>query len=144
MSVLKPLWVCPRCGHAFASTNLSHSCGVYELDHHFRGSRAAQRPLFDALARTIESLGPVIIEPQKTRIVFTVRVRFAGVTVRAKSLDFHMWLGRAVEHPDLHIEVYGKAYVHRMKLTDATQLDAKIVDLLKEAYAIGNQEHRTK
>jgi hypothetical protein len=42
-----PLWTCPKCGHAFVSPNLWHSCGRYELDDHFRGRPPGLRRLFD-------------------------------------------------------------------------------------------------
>jgi hypothetical protein len=142
---LPPLWVCPRCGHALATRNLAHSCGRYDLEHHFAGRPPEVRELFDRLRHTIEGIGEVTVEPQKTRIVFTVRVRFAGVIVRASGLDVHFWLTRRVESPRYRIEsYYPTAHVHRFKLVAAEQLDEPLNELLREAYAVGCQEHRSK
>lgn len=74
----RPLWQCPRCGHAFVTRNLWHSCGNYTLEHHFRDKPVFVRELFDLLVETVRGFGPFKIELQKTRIVFQVRVRFAG------------------------------------------------------------------
>jgi hypothetical protein len=81
---LPPLWVCPRCGHQLAGRNMWHSCGNYDLEHHFEKRPPLVRDLFDRLRAVIEEIGPVTVEPQKTRIVFLVRVRFAGVTDQAQ------------------------------------------------------------
>jgi hypothetical protein len=134
--------VCPRCGHAFVTRNLWHSCGQYDLEHHFEDRSPALRALFDRLRQTIESFGPVITEPQKTRIVFTVRVRFAGVIVRARSLHTHFWLTRPIEDGRFKIESFGpKVFVHSLHLTDPEQIDDTLVALLREAYGVGQQEH---
>jgi ribosomal protein L32 len=139
---LPPLWICPRCGHALAGRNMSHSCGNYDLAHHFAKRPAAVRQVFDQLRALIEDLGPVTVEPQKTRIVFLVRVRFAGVIVQSSGLNTHFWLTRPVQDPRFKIEEYGPTtFVHRFKLSQPTQLDAQLKSLLQEAYAVGCQEH---
>ena len=49
---LPPLWKCPKCGAKFKT--------------------------FQKFKRMEESCGPATMIPQKTRVVFMVRMRFAG------------------------------------------------------------------
>ena len=139
---LPPLWVCPRCGHQLAGRNMWHSCGIYDLEHHFEKRPPKVRDLFDGLRAFIEDLGPVTVEPQKTRIVFLVRVRFAGVIVQSSGLKTHFWLTRPVEDQRFRIDQYApNTFVHNFKLTEPGQLDRQLKTLLREAYAVGRQEH---
>ncbi len=142
-----PLWTCPKCGHKFVTRNLWHSCSNYPLDYHFANKEAQVRDLFDRWLNFVETHGgPVVVIPQKTRICFMVRVRFAGAVTRKRWVECSMWLKRRVEWPLFHrIETllpYG--YFHYFKLSDPAQLPAQLNDelavLVREAYAIGCQE----
>jgi hypothetical protein len=123
---------------------MSHSCAVYTLDHHFEGKDPAVRALFDGYAASVERCGPFDVVSQKTRIVFMVRVRFAGVMVRNYGLQSHIWLKRRTEHP-----LFTKTehflrndYVYTFKLTSMEQLDDdSFFDLMREAYDVGCQKH---
>jgi hypothetical protein len=120
-----------------------HSCGQYDLEHHFEKRPAQVRDLFDRLREVIEEIGPVIVEPQKTRIVFLVRVRFAGVIVQSSGLKTHFWLTKPFKDPRFRIEQYTPTtFVHSFKLTEPGQLDRRLKTLLRQAYKVGCQEHR--
>lgn len=84
---VKPLWTCPRCGHHFVTANLWHSCGRYELGPHLAGRDPSVRRTSDRLVELAQACGPVTVYPQKTRIVFMVRVRFGGVTTARRWLN---------------------------------------------------------
>ena len=143
MKSLPPLWICPRCGHALAGRNMWHSCGQYDLEYHFAKRLPLVRQLFDQLKAFIEDIGPVTVEPQKTRIVFLVRVRFAGVIVQSSGLKTHFWLTRPVRDERFKIEQYSPTtFVHVFRLSQASQLNQQLKSLLREAYAVGCQEHR--
>jgi len=143
--VVKPLWTCPKCGHRFVTRNLWHSCGRYELDPHFTASSPQVRATFDRLVQAASACGPLTVYPQKTRIVFMVRVRFGGVITRKRWLLFSLWLTRRVEHPRLHrVDVYGPRTIgHQFQLDDPEQVDRRLRSLICEAYAVGRQEHLT-
>ena len=79
-----PLWTCGRCNRTFANRNQSHSCGRYDLEHHFRGKPAEVRLVFEAFVAAVQALGPVEVLPEKTRIAFHVRTSFAQVTPRRR------------------------------------------------------------
>jgi hypothetical protein len=139
----RPLWQCPRCGHEFVTKNLWHSCGNYTLEHHFRGKPAFVRELFDLLVETVRGFGPFKIEPQKTRIVFQVRVRFAGGHPLKSGFRGALWLTRPQPGPpvDRIEKVMERCYVHSFLLRRPEDITPSLVRRLGQAYRIGRQEH---
>jgi len=137
----KPLWRCPKCGHRFVTANIWHSCGRYPLADHFRDKPATLRKTFDCYVKAARRNGPVTVYAQKTRIVMQGRVRFAGAVVRKDWLDATMWLKRPVSHPKLvRTESFGGlGYGHHFRLSAPEDVDPSLVELLGEAYAVGQQ-----
>ena len=72
-----------------------------------------------------------------------VRVRFAGAVPKKRWLDVGLWLTRRVEDPRFHrIEtITPNVHVHVLRITDADHLDDQVAEWVKEAYAVGRQEH---
>jgi hypothetical protein len=138
----RPLWRCPRCGHEFVGRNMSHSCGVYDLDHHFARRPPAVRALFDRLVKATRSIGPFKVECQKTRIVLQVRVRFAALVPLRKGLRGHLWLTRAVPGPPVvRIEaLLPGCHLHHFLLKGREDVEA-LRARLREAYRVGEQRH---
>lgn len=138
-----PLWKCLKCGHKFVTRNLWHSCSRYPLSHHFKDKESIVRELFDKYHEVIESFGPVTVIPQKTRIVFQVRVRFAGAVARKHWLEGALWLKRPAEHPFFFrtekLNAHDHIYSFRLRRL-ADLKDGKLVALLREAYKVGCQE----
>jgi len=138
----KPLWICPKCGAPLVTRNMSHSCGAWSLDHHFKG-RPKARELFDRYLSAALASGPVTVVPQKTRICFMTRVRFAGCTVRKDYLRATMWLTRRV-HSKRFVRIESlapKCYIHHFVIREASDLDKEVLSLLREARRVGDQEH---
>jgi hypothetical protein len=141
---MKPaLWHCKNCGRDFANRNQSHACGRHELTDHFREKSPEIRALFDAVVAAIESVGPVRILPEKTRIAFQVRMSFAQVTPRRRWLDGHVVLARRLESPRfIRVETISpRNHVHVFRLTQVSDIDAEFLRWIREAYAVGNQDH---
>ena len=117
-----------------------HSCGHYRLANHFDGKPAILRETFERYVAAA-TFGAVTVYAQKTRIVMQGRVRFAGAVVRKKWLDASMWLKRRVSHPRLvRVESFGDiGYGHHFRLSQPEDVDQAMIDLLGEAYAIGQQ-----
>lgn len=140
----EPLWVCPRCGHSFVTANLSHSCTTVSLDAHFADKDPQVQAVFDRLMEVIQSFGPVEVYAQKTRIVFTVRVRFVAARPHKHWLDGHIWLKRRADDPHFYkIELLPPSnYIHNFRLTDSEQIDDGFIELLRESYRVGRQEIR--
>ena len=139
----RPLWQCTVCGRAFANANQSHACGRYELEPHFAGKALHVRATFDAFVAAIASMGPAIVLPEKTRIAFQVRMSFAAVMPRREWLDGHLVLARRAEHPRFRaVQVISpRNVVHQFRLHDPAEIDPSFGELLREAYAVGDQKH---
>ena len=138
----KSLWRCPKCGHKFVTRNLWHSCSRHTLREHFHGKPAALRRLFNEWLAFVRRCGPVTVYAQKTRIVFMVRVRFAGAVMRKSYVRCGFWLKRRVESPrfDRIEQITKRDHVYTFRLTDPGQLDEELAIWAHEAYAIGCQE----
>jgi hypothetical protein len=102
------------------------------------------RETFNEYVAAARRYGPVTVYAQKTRIVMQGRVRFAGAVVRKDWIDAAMWLKRPADHPRLvRTESFGDlGYGHHFRLSQPADVDASLVKLLGEAYAIGQQKSR--
>ena len=120
-----------------------HSCSTFSLDDHFADKDPVVRQVFDAFLGLVQSCGPVTVIPQKTRIALQVRVRFAGGVARKKAFNAALWLTRRAEHPRLRrVEPFGpSSYGLHFRLTSPDDLDDAFAGLVREAYAVGCQEH---
>lgn len=124
------------------TANIWHSCGHYRLADHFKDKPKARRETFDRYVEAARIHGPVTVYAQKTRIVMQGRVRFAGAVVRKNWIDAGMWLRRRITHPQLvRTESFGGlGFGHHFRLYSPEDVDEGLVELLREAYAIGQQE----
>jgi len=120
-----------------------HSCGRYRIADHFQGKDPAVRKLYQRFKAMVQRTGPVTVYAQKTRIVFQNRGRFASLQVRKKWLDVGLWLKRRREHSRLYkIEFYPPSdYVHRLRLSDPSELDRDLTSFIREACRVGRQDY---
>jgi hypothetical protein len=137
------LWQCLECGEQFVTKNMWHSCGTFALEPLFARYQPHVRDLFDHFVVMVQSIGPVTIIPQKTRISFQVRVRFVSIYPRKSHLRIGFWFPERHNHPRfIKIEQYGKrAYGHDLRLSSLDELDNQLLDWLRLAYAVGEQQH---
>lgn len=140
---LKPLWTCPKCGAKFVTKNMWHSCARYSLDDLFARSEANVRKLYEKLVKIVKQVGPVIIVPQKTRIVFQVRVRFLGAMPRKKYLWVSIALPRRLKSPRFSkiVKYASNWFGHEIWITSANQFDTEFKNWIKESYKVGEQEY---
>jgi hypothetical protein len=138
----KPLWPCPACGRGFANANQTHACGRYGLDGHFSGKPPLVREIYDAFLTMLETIGPVTVLPEKTRIAFQTRMSFAQLTVRRHWVLGHFVLARRAENPlFIKVETFSpRNHVHHFRLA-APEDVALLLGFAREAYAVGCQEH---
>ena len=135
----RPLWTCPRCGKAYVTRNMWHSCVVVSLELHFVG-RPRSRALYDSVLQVLEADGPVTVSVSKTRIELMTRARFAGVRVRRDWIWLSFWLKRQVESPRFdRVDSYGHDWVYQIRLRDESQLDDELHAWLREARTVGDQ-----
>jgi hypothetical protein len=137
------MWTCPRCGRDFANRNQTHACGEWTVDDHLRFASPEVANLFRRFAELVERCGPVTLAPTKTRIGFKVRMTFAAVSLRRDRLDAHVILARRLEDPRfVEIASFGpRSHQHRFQIASVDDLDAQVLGWLREAYAVGRQEH---
>jgi hypothetical protein len=102
--------------------------------------------VFRAWLGAARDCGPVTAYAQKTRIVFQVRVRFAGAVVHGTWLDGSLWLKRRADHPRLYrVENFGRlGYGHHFRLERVGDIDRALRSLMREAYAVGAQQDPTR
>jgi hypothetical protein len=139
----RALWTCPSCGRQFVTRNMNHSCSQHTLDEPFRGRPESIHRLFEVVRRTVEAIGPVTLVPYRDRVAFMVRVRFAGVKPANKWLDVEFWLTRRVESPRFRrIETLSPyTHLYTVRMAEASDVDGELASWLREAYAVGCQEH---
>ena len=138
-----PLWRCAVCGRRFANRNQSHACGRHRIADHFEGKPQKIRALYRQLLAAARENGPVIVNPEKTRIAFQVRMSFAAVSPKQHWIDGHFVLARRVEHPRFRkVETFSpRNHLHVFRLTDASEIDEEFRGWLRESYAVGEQRH---
>jgi hypothetical protein len=143
---LRPLWRCPECGEKFVTKNLWHSCGKHTLEELFARSEPQVLRLFKKFAKMVRACGPVRMIPQKTRVVFQVRVRFAGAYPRKSYFLAGFALPYRAEDPRfVKIENYAPHFQgHLFRVASEADLDSKVQRWLKESYRVGAQDFLTK
>jgi hypothetical protein len=139
----RPLWTCPRCGNQFVNKNGFHSCRCWSLDEAFKRRPALVRELFQDFREVIETCGPVRTVPYRDRVGFMVRVRFAGAVPKRDCLEISFWLPRRIASGRFHkVEtIYPNAHIHVLRIRQPEELDPEVVGWIKEAYAVGCQQH---
>jgi len=137
------LWRCPECGEQFTTRNQWHSCGRYELEPLFARSEPQVRLLYDRFAELVQECGPVTIIPQKSRVAFQVRMRFAAVTPQKECLLGHLILASPQETPCFEkVESFGpRSHRHVFRLRSEEQMGEEFRHWIREAYRVGRREH---
>jgi len=143
---LRPLWQCPKCGARLVTANMWHSCGNFSLEDLFAKSEPQVRPLFEKFAEFVRRCGPVTMIPQKTRVVFMDRVRFAAAYPRKDHFVCGFMLGRRISHPRVvKIEKLGPALRgHHVKICAVADLDETLLGWLRESYEFYGRQGRLK
>lgn len=139
----RPLWKCPKCGERFVTAHMWHSCGKQSLAALFVKCEPQVFRCFRKFARMVRACGPVRMIPQKTRIVFQVRVRYAGVYPRKSHLVCGFALPRRVNDSRFFkITPYAPHFIgHLFRVQSEKDLDGKVQRWLREAYGVGEQRY---
>lgn len=142
----KPLWHCPKCGHRFVTRNLWHSCGRFHVRDHLKGKSRQVARLYRRFAALVRKCGPVTISPNKTRIAFMVRMRFAGCRVGKDALHIGFLLSRRVRSARIRrVEfIPHRYYLHHLPIHTPDELDGELLGWLRESYQMGQQMHLKK
>jgi hypothetical protein len=138
----RPLWKCPKCGERFVTANIWHSCGRHSLKLLLSKSDPNVRGILRRLTKIVRACGHVRIIPQKTRLVFTTRVRFLAVYPRKHALELGIELPERSPDPRFHkIESYTKRmHGHYLRIDHQSQLDSQLRQWLRCSYRLGEQK----
>jgi hypothetical protein len=142
-AVEKPLWACPKCGHAFVTKNMNHSCARHELDEPFRGKPPHVRALFDRFRQMVDERGPTTMIVYRDRVGFMVKVRFGGATPRRDHLELGFWFAERDDDPRFSkVETLtANAHVHRARIRALGDLDDTVRKWIDRAYRVGCRHH---
>ena len=103
-------------------------------------------PLFKKFAKMVRACGPVRMIPQKTRVVFQVRVRFAGAYPRKSHFLAGIALPRRVDDQRfVEVKNYAPHFQgHLFRVASEADLDDRLQRWLQESYKVGAQEFLRK
>ena len=117
---------------------------AWTIDDHLRGKPAASLALYDAFVALVAACGPYTISVSTSSITFKgVRRGFAGAKPDARGLTGYLDLQRPVEDPRLGSAApyESRLFVHRFRVTQASELDETFAGWVGEAYAVGRGDH---
>ena len=120
-----------------------HSCARYQVSDHLKGKSPQVARLYRKFAALVRKCGPVTISPNKTRIAFMARMRFAGCRAGRDTLRIGFLLTRRLPSARIsRIEYIPPCYyVHSLPIRAPGELDGEVLRWLREAYRMGQQKH---
>ena len=141
----RPLWTCPRCGARLVGRNMWHACGDYSVEQFLAGKGERARAMFARFVELVESCGPVIPAPAKTRVAFMVRVRFCAVErLTDRSLRAEFGLPYALDSPRIAKiqELIRGWHVHWFSVHSPEELDDEVRRWLCDSYHFMGEQRR--
>jgi hypothetical protein len=141
------LWTCPDCGRQFANRNQQHSCVTRTVDDFLADKSERARALFSAFAEAALRCGNVTYAPALTRVGLQARMIFASINrLSDDHLAAHVVLTRRLDHPRFHKidSISPRCHVHHFRIHDVSEVDDDVRAWLREAYAVGEQEHLSR
>jgi Domain of unknown function (DUF5655) len=113
-----------------------HSCGKFSFRELFARSDPRVFTVFRKFSRMVRACGRSHMIPQKTRVVFQTRIRFAGATPRKSYLICHFILPRRIGNERFQkIEKYGRrCYGHYLRVKSETDLNSDVACWIQQAY----------
>lgn len=136
------LWTCPECGERFTGKNMWHSCGKFSLDVLFAPCKPNVRESYEALERMALEVAPFHIIPQKSRVVFQLRMRCVGATPMKSYLRAHFVLPRLVQSPRIQAiqQFKPNQFLTFVPISNALEVDETIRELIQLATVCGEQK----
>lgn len=132
------MWTCPECGRQFHNVNSAHSCVARTgVDEHLAGKSPGVADAYRAFEAMVREIGPITVEPLKSRIAFKARTTFAGATFTKATMRAGFVLARRLDDSRLKVDTYGGRHVHTIEVTDPAQLTDDLREWLAEAYLLG-------
>lgn len=133
------MWTCPDCGRQFHTPNGWHSCiPARGVEEHLAGKPPRVADAYRRFEAMVRDIGPITVEPLKSRIGFKARATFAGATFTRSTLRAGFVLARRLDDARLRVDSYGGRHVHTLEVTDPSQLTEDLRPWLAEAYELGS------
>ena len=130
-------WTCPECGRLFGRSGQSHDCAPgLTLEEYFSTGPSHERPVFEAVMRHVETLGPVHADIVSVGIFLKNPRKFAELRPRERWVAVSFSLRRRAHHPTITRKVveYGNRYWHVANVAAPSEVDEDLCALLTEAY----------
>jgi hypothetical protein len=132
-------WTCPDCGRRFGRNRQSHDCAPgLALEEYFSSGPAHERPVFDAVMRHLDSVGPVHLDVVSVGIFLKNPRKFAELRPKDRWVALVFTLERSATHPTITRKVvaYGGKFWHVANIRTPEDVDDALRDLLTEAYGV--------
>ena len=132
-----PTWVCPQCQRHFGRARQSHECApAMTLEDYFSTGPARERPIFEAVRRHLETIGPLHVEPVSVGIFLKRSRGFAELRPLRDWVALSFSLPFRAQHRLITRKVIpgGRGYFHVVNLQGPEDLDQDIRRWLTEAY----------
>ncbi len=130
-------WTCPGCGRMFRRPRQSHECApAMPLAEYFSTGPPHERPVFEAVIRHLDTVGPVHVEPVSVGIFLKRAQTFAQLRPMERWVAIHFGLSRRVHHERITRKVinYHGRYHHVANVRGPEDLDERLLGYLTEAY----------
>lgn len=132
-------WTCPECGRLFARVRQGHDCAPgLSLDEYFSSGPVHERPVFAAVMRHLETVGPFHADIVSVGIFLKNPRKFAELRPMQNWVAVSFSLGRRARHRLITRKVvqYGDRYWHVANVATPGDVDDALCELLTEAYEL--------
>jgi len=110
------------------------------VEEYFSTGPAHERPIFEAVMRHVDTLGPVHVEPVSVGIFLKRVGKFAELRPKQRWVALYFPLARPVRHPTITRKVmswHGR-YWHVANLATPEDFDGELAAWLTEAYLLAD------
>jgi hypothetical protein len=124
----------------FGRNRQSHECApAMTVDEYFATGPPHERPVFDAVMRHLDDVGPVHVEPVSVGIFLKNPRNFAELRPMQHWVAVSFSLDRRAAHRTIVRKVipYGRRFFHVANVATPDDIDDDLCDLLTEAYELG-------
>ncbi|MEL7145989.1 MAG: DUF5655 domain-containing protein [Bacteroidota bacterium] len=129
------MWTCPKCERKFKSTNQYHICTTKDIGELFIGKPDHLVLAFDRIMTIVMAWEPNYMGPSTHTIIFTNKKAWLIVKPMKKELDVKFYCAHKIDSDFVKKHVpYANKIAHHIRIKEEYEVDAEVVDLLKQGY----------